>query len=100
MSLSLSCNERNVLDPLPHFGGFLSLEFFTAIDAFVCVWRTKLVAAIFCSSHIRSSHLFLSCFKYFFPSTYSISLQNLQLSLDYEYLFIDFFFCSFWPYMP
>ena len=94
MNSSLSCNERNVLEPLLHFGGFFSQEFSTAVDAFVFVWRTELVQP-FSAAHTFDPVIFLSCFKYFLPSTHSISLKNLQIALDYEYLFIDFFFCSF-----
>jgi hypothetical protein len=40
-------------------------------------------AASFCSSRFRSHHL-PSLFARSFPSTHSISFQNLQLSPDYE----------------
>jgi hypothetical protein len=42
-SKSLSCNERNIPDLLPYFGGVLSQELSTTVDAFVAVWRTELV---------------------------------------------------------
>ena len=47
------------------FGGFLSKEPSTAVDAFVFVWKTELLQPVY-AAHTFDPVIFLGCFKYFY----------------------------------
>jgi len=91
--MNLSCNERNFLDPLLRLAVFsLAVTFHCSRRVCPCM-ETWPSAASFCRSHFRYSHL-PQLFARSFPSTHSMSFQNLQLCLDCKWIpvFNDFFF--------